>query len=129
MKDANDIIKKLEQYIDFNDTAEREEIRLYFYILYKWARDRNYNIFFVIRETGQRSLSISIFYKNTSGFVFDLSDEGTAVIDIEIKGRAKDFKKRIQEALTIYLLKMQELDARNDGLDDFLGGDIENDFF
>lgn len=133
MKNANDIIKRLEEYITFKDFADMEEVKLYFYVLYKWAQDRDYNIFFVIRDVKRseklNGISILIYFKTTKGIIFDMKKDDTMSIEIEIVGQIDSFKKELHSALTLFFNRMKELDERNDGLEDFLGGDIENEFF
>lgn len=129
MNDAKKIINKLKKYITFKDKSEEEEIQLYFYIIYQWAKDRNYDIFIVLKEVNEKVLSISILFKSTGGVVFDLDSKDVCVLEIQIKGKTDTFKKEIKSVLTQFLLLMEELDRRNDDFDTFLGGDIENDFF
>ena len=129
MRDAKKIIDKLKKYITFRDKSEEEEVQLYFYIIYKWAEDRNYDIFIVLKEVNEKVLSISILFKSTGGVVFDLDSKDVCVLEIQIKGKTDTFKKEIKSVLTQFLLLMEELDRRNDDFDSFLGGDVENDFF
>lgn len=129
MNDAKKIINKLKKYITFKDKSEEEEIQLYFYIIYQWAKDRNYDIFIVLKEVNEKVLSISILFKSTGGVVFDLDSKDVCVLEIQIKGKTDTFKKEIKSVLTQFLLLMEELDRRNDDFDSFLGGDVENDFF
>ena len=129
MNDAKKIINKLKKYITFKDKSEEEEIQLYFYIIYKWAQDRNYDIFIVLKEVNEKVLSISILFKAIGGAIFDLDTKDTCVLEIQIKGKTDTFKKEIKSVLTQFLLIMEELDKRNDDFDSFLGGDVENDFF
>lgn len=129
MRDAKKIINKLKKYITFKDKSEEEEVQLYFYIIYKWAQDRNYDIFIVLKEVDEKVLSISILFKAIGGVVFDLDSKDTCVLEIQIKGTTKTFKDEIKKVLTQFLLFMEEIDRRNDDFDSFLGGDIENDFF
>ena len=129
MVDAKKIIKKLKKYVKFKDKAEEEEIQLYFYIIYKWAQDRNYDIFIVLKEVDEKVLSISILFKSIGGVVYDLDSKDVCVLEIQIKGTADTFKQEIKKVLTQFLLMMEELDKKNDDFDSFLGGDVENDFF
>lgn len=129
MRDAKKIIDKLKKYITFKDKSEEEEVQLYFYIIYKWAQDRNYDIFIVMKEVDNKAISISILFKAIGGVLFDLDSKDTCVLEIQIKGTTDTFKKEIKSVLTQFLLLMEELDRRNDDFDTFLGGDIENDFF
>lgn len=129
MRDAKKIIDKLKKYVTFKDKSEEEEIQLYFYIIYKWAEDRNYDIFIVMKEVDNKAISISILFKAIGGVLFDLDSKDTCVLEIQIKGTTDTFKKEIKSVLTQFLLLMEELDRRNDDFDTFLGGDIENDFF
>lgn len=129
MRDAKKIVDKLKKYVTFKDKSEEEEVQLYFYIIYKWAQDRNYDIFIVMKEVDEKVLSISILFKAIRGVVFDLDSKDTCVLEIQIKGTTKTFKDEIKKVLTQFLLLMEELDRRNDDFDTFLGGDIENDFF
>ena len=129
MNDAKKIIDKLKKYIKFKDKSEEEEIQLYFYIIYKWAEDRNYDIFIVLKEVDEKVLSISILFKAIGGVVYDLDSKDTCVLEIKIKGKTDTFKKEIKSVLTQFLLLMEELDRKNDDFDSFLGGDSENDFF
>ena len=129
MRDAKKIIDKLKKYVTFKDKSEEEEVQLYFYIIYKWAQDRNYDIFIVMKEVDNKAISISILFKAIGGVVFDLDSKDTCVLEIKIKGTTDTFKKEIKSVLTQFLLLMEELDKRNDDFDTFLGGDIENDFF
>ena len=129
MRDAKKIIDKLKKYVTFKDKSEEEEIQLYFYIIYKWAEDRNYDIFIVMKEVDNKAISISILFKAIGGVLFDLDSKDTCVLEIQIKGTTNTFKKEIKSVLTQFLLLMEELDRRNDDFDTFLGGDIENDFF
>lgn len=129
MKDAKKIVDKLKKYVTFKDKSEEEEVQLYFYIIYKWAQDRNYDIFIVMKEVDNKAISISILFKAIGGVVFDLDSNDTCVLEIKIKGTTDTFKKEIKSVLTQFLLLMEELDRRNDDFDTFLGGDIENDFF
>ena len=129
MRDAKKIIDKLKKYVTFKDKSEEEEVQLYFYIIYKWAQDRNYDIFIVMKEVDNKAISISILFKAIGGVVFDLDSKDTCVLEIKIKGTTDTFKKEIKSVLTQFLLLMEELDRRNDDFDTFLGGDIENDFF
>lgn len=129
MRDAKKIVDKLKKYVTFKDKSEEEEIQLYFYIIYKWAQDRNYDIFIVLKEVDNKAISISILFKSIGGVVFDLDSKDTCVLEIKIKGTTDTFKKEIKSVLTQFLLLMEELDRRNDGFDSFLGGDVENDFF
>lgn len=129
MRDAKKIINKLKKYVTFKDTAEEEEVQLYFYIIYKWAQDRNYDIYIVMKEVDEKVLSISILFKSIGGVVYDLDSKDTCVLEIRIKGTTNTFKKEIKSVLTQFLLLMEELDKRNDDFDTFLGDDIENDFF
>ena len=129
MRDAKKIIDKLKKYVTFKDKSEEEEVQLYFYIIYKWAQDRNYDIFIVLKEVDNKAISISILFKAIGGVVYDLDSKDTCVLEIQIKGTTKTFKDEIKKVLTQFLLLMEELDRRNDDFDTFLGGDIENDFF
>ena len=129
MRDAKKIVDKLKKYVTFKDKSEEEEVQLYFYIIYKWAEDRNYDIFIVMKEVDNKAISISILFKAIGGVVFDLDSKDTCVLEIRIKGTTNTFKKEIKSVLTQFLLLMEELDKRNDDFDTFLGGDIENDFF
>ena len=129
MRDAKKIVDKLKKYVTFKDKSEEEEVQLYFYIIYKWAQDRNYDIFIVLKEVDNKAISISILFKAIGGVVFDLDSKDTCVLEIKIKGTTDTFKKEIKSVLTQFLLLMEELDRRNDDFDTFLGGDIENDFF
>lgn len=129
MRDAKKIINKLKKYITFKDKSEEEEIQLYFYIIYKWAQDRNYDIFIILKEVDKKALSISILFKSIGGVIFDLDSKDVCVLEIQIKGKTDTFKKEIKSVLTQFLLLMEELDRRNDDFDSFLGGDVENDFF
>ena len=129
MRDAKKIINKLKKYVTFKDKSEEEEVQLYFYIIYKWAQDRNYDIFIVLKEVDNKAISISILFKAIGGVVYDLDSKDTCVLEIQIKGTAKTFKDEIKKVLTQFLLFMEEIDRRNDDFDSFLGGDVENDFF
>lgn len=129
MRDAKKIIDKLKKYVTFKDKSEEEEVQLYFYIIYKWAQDRNYDIFIVLKEVDEKVLSISILFKSIGGVIFDLDSKDVCVLEIQIKGTTKTFKDEIKKVLTQFLLLMEELDRRNDDFDSFLGGDVENDFF
>lgn len=129
MRDAKKIVDKLKKYVTFKDKSEEEEVQLYFYIIYKWAQDRNYDIFIVMKEVDNKAISISILFKAIGGVLFDLDSKDTCVLEIQIKGTTDTFKKEIKSVLTQFLLLMEELDRRNDDFDTFLGGDIENDFF
>ena len=129
MRDAKKIVDKLKKYVTFKDKSEEEEVQLYFYIIYKWAQDRNYDIFIVLKEVDNKAISISILFKAIGGVVYDLDSKDTCVLEIQIKGTTKTFKDEIKKVLTQFLLLMEELDRRNDDFDTFLGGDIENDFF
>ena len=129
MRDAKKIVDKLKKYVTFKDKSEEEEVQLYFYIIYKWAQDRNYDIFIVLKEVDEKVLSISILFKAIGGVVYDLDSKDTCVLEIKIKGKTDTFKKEIKSVLTQFLLLMEELDRRNDDFDSFLGGDVENDFF
>lgn len=129
MVDAKKIIDKLKKYVKFKDKAEEEEIQLYFYIIYKWAQDRNYDIFIVMKEISEKILSIAILFKSIGGVVFDLDSKDVCVLEIQIKGTSDTFKKEIKKVLTQFLLIMEELDRRNDDFDTFLGGDEDNCFF
>ena len=129
MRDAKKIINKLKKYVTFKDKSEEEEIQLYFYIIYKWAEDRNYDIFIVMKDVDNKAISISILFKAIGGVLFDLDSKDTCVLEIQIKGTTDTFKKEIKSVLTQFLLLMEELDRRNDDFDSFLGGDVENDFF
>lgn len=129
MRDAKKIIDKLKKYVTFKDKSEEEEVQLYFYIIYKWAEDRNYDIFIVMKEVDEKAISISILFKAIGGVLFDLDSKDTCVLEIQIKGTTKTFKDEIKKVLTQFLLFMEEIDRKNDDFDSFLGGDIENDFF
>ena len=54
MRDAKKIVDKLKKYVTFKDKSEEEEVQLYFYIIYKWAQDRNYDIFIVFKEVDEK---------------------------------------------------------------------------
>lgn len=129
MRDAKKIVDKLKKYVTFKDKSEEEEVQLYFYIIYKWAQDRNYDIFIVLKEVDEKVLSISILFKSIGGVIFDLDSKDVCLLEIQIKGTAKTFKDEIKKVLTQFLLFMEEIDRRNDDFDSFLGGDVENDFF
>ena len=85
MRDAKKIVDKLKKYVTFKDKSEEEEVQLYFYIIYKWAQDRNYDIFIVMKEVDNKAISISILFKAIGGVVFDLDSKYTCVLEIKIK--------------------------------------------